>query len=77
MLQSISIYDCLFEIQIMIANTFNGVNPIRMRYEKGIDVLRVANRIFKRTENEMKNNKNKFIDSNGDTIIRRPATSWV
>ena len=76
-MQSISVYDCLFEIQVMIAETFKGLNPIRMRYETAKDVLRVANRIFKRTENEMKNNKNKFVDSNGDTIIRRPATSWV
>lgn len=49
----------LFELQIMIATTFNGLDPIKMRYDKAIDVLRVARRILKRTSRIEKTEKRK------------------
>ena len=39
----------LFELQIMIATTFNGLDPIKTRYDKAMDVFRVARRILKRS----------------------------
>jgi len=39
----------LFELQIMIATTFNGLDPIETRYKKAFDVFRVARRILRRS----------------------------
>ena len=49
----------LFELQIMIATTFNGLDPIKTRYDKAMDVFRVARRILKRTAKIEKNEKRK------------------
>ena len=38
----------------MIATTFNGLDPIRTRYDKAMDVFRVARRILKRSVKQEK-----------------------
>ncbi|MBR1453611.1 MAG: hypothetical protein IJ593_03090 [Lachnospiraceae bacterium] len=50
----------LFELQIMIATTFNGLDPIETRYKKAYDVLRVAKRILRRASKENKKSKQKI-----------------
>lgn len=51
----------LFELQIMIATTFNGLDPIRTRYDKAVDIFRVARRILKRSVKQEKNLNKKSV----------------
>lgn len=51
----------LFELQIMIATTFNGLDPIETRYRKSIDVFRVARRILRRSAKQEKVLKNENV----------------
>lgn len=52
----------LFELQIMIATTFNGLDPIETRYKKAYDVIRVAKRILRRAAKEEKKTKKKSVN---------------
>ena len=45
----------------MIATTFNGLDPIEIRYRKSIDVFRVARRILRRSAKQEKVLKNKNV----------------
>ena len=51
----------LFELQIMIATTFNGLDPIKTRYDKARDVFRVARRILKRSIKQEKKLNRKLV----------------
>lgn len=58
----------LFELQVMIATIFHGLDPIEARYKKAKDIFRVAKRILRRAKSEEKK-----INKNGHYVKKVPA----
>ena len=58
----------LFELQVMVATIFHGLDPIETRYKKAKDVLRVAKRILRRAKTEEKK-----ISKSGHYVKKVPA----
>ena len=78
------VYEVLFEMTVMISNVFNGINPIKVRYEKASDLFRLAKRTIiysSKINKNLNNNTNKKSDKYGkidnkELIVRPASDDW-
>lgn len=65
------IYDSFFEMVIGFSEVFPSINPIHIRYDRLIDVIRLQNRLNRYASRKKSQSKK------GNVIMRPASDNWV
>lgn len=73
---SLSLYELFFELEDNLCQRYAGLTPFMVRKEKAGEVFLLVKRINVKNNREGKQAQSTmYVDSKGNTHIRRPATN--